>query len=155
MSQKQFEPLHGKPSPPSLEERWEAVRSQVRKHWPQITKDEMAMIDGDSRKLVALVHQKTGADLSDIEAQIDEIAASSEGLLGRVTRTVQEAASSAAHQVSEPVAQAYQVVHEQITASPGRAACVAFTTGLMLGLGMASLVKDLVAPRRSSMFGRW
>lgn len=155
MSQNQFTPIHGDPSQLTLEQRWSHLRSKVGERWPQLTKDDLALIDGDSRKLVALVHQKTGADVSEIEADIDEIAASSLGLLERVTRSVQGAATTAAHRVSEPVAQAYHSVHDQIESTPGRAAGVAFGLGILIGLGAASLLKDVREPPRRSRFGYW
>ena len=95
MVQENFVPLHGQPAQPGIAERWEQVRFQLRKHWPQLSNEDLSAIDGDSRKLIALVHQKTGADIREIESQIDTIAASSEGLLDRVNRTIQQAVASA------------------------------------------------------------
>ena len=152
MSQNQFTPMRGEPAQPSLEDRWNEVRAAVRKQWPELSKEDLNEIDGDSRKLIALVHQKTGADISEIESHIDTIAASSEGLLARVTRTVQSGASAALHRVSEPVGQAYQSVHHQLSEAPGRASLVAFATGLVIGLCTASVLKDVAPPAKSN---RW
>ncbi|MCA9133929.1 MAG: hypothetical protein KDA45_12270 [Planctomycetales bacterium] len=149
MVQENFVPLHGQPAQPGIAERWEQVRFQLRKHWPQLSNEDLSAIDGDSRKLIALVHQKTGADIREIESQIDTIAASSEGLLDRVNRTIQQAVASASDQVGEPLSQAYQATREQIVHAPGRSVGIAFAAGLLIGLGAASMIRDVQAPRRS------
>lgn len=131
----------------TLEQRWDELRSQIRDRWPVLTKEDLQEIDGDSRKLIAMVHQKTGADISEIEHQIDQIAATSEGLLSRVTRTVQQATASAAASVAEPLSRAYRSTREQIETTPGRSAGIAFAAGVLIGLCTASMVKDVQAPR--------
>lgn len=132
-------PLKGGPTTPSIEQRWDELRSNIRKMWPELSKEDLQEIGGDSRKLIALVHQKTGAAVHDIEERIDELAASSEGLLNRVVRSTQQAFSS----VSE---QAYSSTREQVVASPVRSVGIAFGAGVLIGLCAASLIKDVQNP---------
>ncbi len=154
----QFTPVRGtdeNSASTDIESRWEELRSKIRKEWPALSKADLALIDGDSRKLVALVQQKTGAEVSVIEAKIDEIAAASEGLLNRLARTVQSAASQASHAVADPVMQAYHSVEGQVAATPVRSCGVAFGTGLIIGVLTASLLKDAWMPKRQSVFDLW
>ena len=150
MSQENFTPLRGETTQPNLEKRWDELRSNIRKTWPELSKDDLREIDGDSRKLIALVHQRTGADLSEIEEKIDEIAASSEGLLNRVARTAQQAYSSAAEHIGEPLSHAYSSTRQQIVTAPGRSVGLAFGLGILIGLSTASIVKDMQASRSRS-----
>ncbi len=146
MPQQDFTPLRGTPSSPSIEQRWEELRTNIRKMWPQLSKDDLKAIDGDSRKLIALVHQKTGAAIQDIEARIDELAASSEGLLHRVVRSTQQAFSTASEQVSEPLMKAYSATRKQVVDAPTRSVGIAFGAGVLIGLCAASLIKDVQNP---------
>ena len=150
MVQQDFTPLRGqsdKPSDkPNIEQRWDELRGNIRKLWPELTKEDVQAIDGDSRKLIALVHQKTGADIHVIESRIDELAASSEGLLNRVARTTQQAFSAGSERVGEPLAQAYSSTRQQVVESPARSVGIAFGVGLLVGLCTASLIKDAVQP---------
>ena len=52
-------------------DRWNSIRQAIRQRWSQITDEDLRTIDGDSRKLVALVNQKTDMPLPEIEAAID------------------------------------------------------------------------------------
>ncbi|MEZ6078089.1 MAG: hypothetical protein R3C56_21180 [Pirellulaceae bacterium] len=61
MPQQDFTPLRGKATSPSIEDRWEELRANIRRMWPDLSKDDLKEIGGDSRKLIALVHQKTSA----------------------------------------------------------------------------------------------
>ncbi|MEO8271358.1 MAG: hypothetical protein ABI557_16670 [Aureliella sp.] len=146
MPQQDFTPLRGKASSPTIEDRWEELRSNIRKMWPDLSKDDLKAIGGDSRKLIALVHQKTGADVHEIEERIDELAASSEGLLNRVVRSTQQAFSTASEKVSEPLTQAYYSTRQQVMHSPVRSVGIAFGVGILIGLCSASLIKDVQNP---------
>lgn len=146
MTQQDFTPLRGQTDEPNIEQRWEELRGNIRKVWPELTKQDLLAIDGDSRKLIALVHQKTGADVREIESRIDELAASSEGLLNRVTRTTQQTFAAVTERVGEPLSQAYSATRQQVVESPARSVGIAFGVGLVVGLCTASLIKDALAP---------
>jgi ElaB/YqjD/DUF883 family membrane-anchored ribosome-binding protein len=149
MTQQNFTPLRGESTQPSIEERWDELRSSIRKTWPELSKEDLKSIDGDSRKLIALVHQKTGADLHEIEEQIDRLAASSAGLLSRVARTARQAFSNASERIAEPFEHAYSSTRQTIVNSPERSIGIAFGVGLVIGLCTASLIKDATsAPQR-------
>lgn len=138
-----------------LAARWEELRAAIRKQWPSLSADDLSLIDGDSRKLIALVHQKTGADVSDIESRIDAIAEGSNGLFDRVTRSIQAAGTQANDAVVEPLIQAYHSVEDQVSAYPARAFAMAFGAGMVIGFFTSSVLKDAYAPRRNSYFEGW
>lgn len=135
--------------------RWEQLRTAIRKQWPSLSADDLSLIDGDSRKLIALVHQKTGADVSDIESRIDTIAEGSTGLLDRVTRSIQATGTQANDAVVEPLMQAYQTVEDQVSAYPARAFAIAFGAGMVIGFCTSSVLRDAYKPRRTSYFEGW
>lgn len=146
MPQQDFTPLRGKATSPSIEDRWEELRANIRRMWPDLSKDDLKEIGGDSRKLIALVHQKTGADIHEIEERIAELAESSEGLLNRVVRSTQHAFSTASEHVTEPLAQAYAATRQQVVGSPVRSVGIAFGAGVLIGLCTASLINDVQNP---------
>jgi ElaB/YqjD/DUF883 family membrane-anchored ribosome-binding protein len=159
----EYAPLVGQmSSDQQVAQRWDELRAAICNQWPSLSAEDLSLIDGDSRKLIALVHQKTGADVSEIEARIDDIAAGSQGLLDRVSRSVQsnvleagEAATQASESMMEPVKEAYYVVEARVAASPGPACGIAFGTGLMFGVFVASMIKDANEPRHSSYCDGW
>jgi len=124
-----------------VEQKWTQIRSSLKARWPQLSDQDLQMIDGDSRKLVALVHQKTNLPLHEIEEGIDAIAAQSEGLLSRIARTASEFAQtaseyaqSAGSQVSAPVQRAYTQAREMVAARPLPSVASAFGAGMLLGI---------------------
>ncbi|QDV25176.1 hypothetical protein [Aureliella helgolandensis] len=149
MTQNNFSPLRGAPSQPSIEARWEELRSRIRAEWPELSRDDLLSIDGDSRKLVALVHQKTNANILEIEERIDEIAASSGGLLANVARSTQQFFQDATDRIAEPLRQASQATSKSISNVPVRSAAIAAGVGLLVGLCSASLLKDMFRARRN------
>ena len=73
---------------------WSVVRRKIRAAYEQITEEELQDVQGDSRRLVSLIHQKAGGSISEIEHKIDEIAAASGGLLDRLSSKFRDAADS-------------------------------------------------------------
>lgn len=53
---------------------WREMRPSLKNRWEQLTDEDLDLVDGDARKLVALVHQKTGDAIPDIESAISDIA---------------------------------------------------------------------------------
>jgi len=137
-----------------VEQKWDQIRSAIKTKWSQLTDEDLRMIDGDSRKLVALVHQKTNLPIHEIEDGIDQIAAQSEGLLSRIVRTAGEFAQSASSfaqsagsQVAEPVQKAYTQARQLVEARPLPSLASAFAAGMLLGI----LTYALSAEERSSI----
>lgn len=124
-----------------VDERWAEIRSSLKSQWSVLTDQDLNMIDGDSRKLVALVHQKTNLPLHEIEEGIDAIALSSNGLLSRILRTSGEftesaarQVTSAARQVTEPVGRAVKQATQVVVDRPLPSIGAVFGAGLLLGL---------------------
>lgn len=131
-----------------VEQKWNQIRGALKAKWSQLTDEDLKMIDGDSRKLVALVHQKTNLPLHEIEEGIDEIASQSEGLLSRIARTASEFAQSAGQyaqsagqyvqsagsQVAEPMQRAYSQAREMVEARPLPSVAGSFAAGMLLGI---------------------
>jgi len=131
-------------------QKWDQIRSAIKAKWSQLSDQDLEMIDGDSRKLVALVHQKTNLPLHEIEEGIDAIAAESQGLLSRIARTASEFAQSASEfaqsagsQVSVPMQRAYTQARELVETRPLPSVASAFAAGMLLGiLGYALAAQD-------------
>lgn len=123
-----------------IEQRWEKLRSLVAAKWNLLTKKDLAMIDGDSRKLIALIHQRTGENLPDIEDAIREIAAGSGGLLSRVGEYSPAAAALFNERIYPAAAHSYDSFSERVRANPTSAMLVALSVGVLLGV--------CISPRR-------
>lgn len=124
-----------------VEQKWDQIRGALKAKWSQLTDQDLKMIDGDSRKLVALVHQKTNLPLHEIEEGIDAIAAQSEGLLSRIARTASEFAQAAGHyaqsagsQVAAPMQRAYSQARDMVEARPLPSVASSFAAGMLLGI---------------------
>ena len=161
--EQQFTPVHGTTSARGdFTRNWSRLRPQVQERWPQLTEDDLEMIDGDARKLSALVQQRTGTELSEIEKDIEAML--KDESLGKA-RSEQKPASSgtanvdqdkhqeashadrssmadAAGRVGHAVSGGYQQVQRQVAAAPITSSGVAFATGTVIGLVIASLFKD-------------
>jgi ElaB/YqjD/DUF883 family membrane-anchored ribosome-binding protein len=139
-----------------VDERWDEIRSSLRSQWPALSNDDLNMIDGDSRKLVALVHQKTNLPLHEIEEGIDAIASRSHGLLSRIMRTTSDLTESAARQVesarrqvegaarqvTEPVGRAVREARQMVVERPLPSIGTVFAAGFVLGLLASRLTAE-------------
>jgi hypothetical protein len=125
-----------------VESRWKSLRSAIQARWSEISDDELRLIGGDSRKLVALINQKTDMPLGEIEQAIDEIAAGSGGLLTRVARSAGSIAKSAGQQVGGPLGQAYHEAQHQVARHPVMSLSTAFFAGMLIGVCVAALYRD-------------
>lgn len=132
-----------------VEQKWDQIRSALKAKWSQLSDQDLQMIDGDSRKLVALVHQKTHLPLHEIEEEIDAIAAESEGLLSRIARTASEFAQTASQyaqtagsQVAAPVQKVYSQAREMVESRPLPSVATVFGAGMLLGILAYALTVD-------------
>lgn len=122
---------------PSSED-WDQIRTAIKAKWSEITDADLQGLDGDSRKLVALVTQRTGLSLHDAEVAVDELAATSEGLLTRIAGKAQELAADFAR----PVQAAGESVRNAVADSPSISLATAFGAGLVVGLGLVALLYE-------------
>lgn len=128
----------------SVEERWGALRSRIGERWPELSKQDLKAIGGDSRKLIALVHQRCGERLSTIEEEIDRIAQQSEGLLQRVTRQASDATQAGVDYLSDSYSAARANVQWGVRRAPLSSAGLAFVAGAALGMLLGrSLVRSV------------
>lgn len=117
-----------------VEERWNDIRSALKTKWSELTDQDLEMIDGDSRKLVALVSQKTSMPIHEIEESIDQIAAQSGGLLSRIARATTEFAHSAQRSVTVPADRVYRQARKVVQERPLPSVGAAFGVGMLVGL---------------------
>lgn len=132
---------------------WEAVQSEVYRRWPQISAEDLELVQGDSRKLAALIHQKTGQSLDEIEDALDDLAAESGGLLSRLSDSAHQAADSAANyarakaqNISQSGAHAYEAAEHAVVERPLSSVAVAFGVGFALGMCITSLLSSSSPP---------
>jgi ElaB/YqjD/DUF883 family membrane-anchored ribosome-binding protein len=129
-------------------DRWNSIRQAIRQRWAQITEEDLRAIDGDSRKLVALVNQKTDMPLHEIEAAIDEIAQQSGGLLSRVLSSASDFAADASRRVAEPAQEAWRQARTVVAERPMASLGGAFGAGLVVGLCCGLLLFERPQPPR-------
>ena len=123
----------------TIEENWNRVKSEIAAKWPELSKSDLKLIDGDSQKLVALVHQRTNSSLPEIQSAIDEIAVSSNGALSRVMNSLQSAAEYLPSRTVDFAAKGEQLLNEEIERRPLQTLSKVFGTGVALGVCMAGL----------------
>lgn len=123
----------------TIEDSWDAIRAELRNRWPMLTAKDLQLIDGDSRKLIALVHQRTGDNLTQIEAAMDEIAAGSGGLLSRVSCQAREAVATGANAAGELASSVAVSVGTRVRQRPVRAVAWAAGLGVVLGVTLVCL----------------
>lgn len=129
-------------------DRWKSIRHAIRERWTQITDEDLKAIDGDSRKLVALVNQKTDMPLHEIEAAIDEIAQKSGGLMSRIVSSASDLAADASRRVAEPAREALRQARDTVAERPMASLGGAFGAGLMIGLCCGLLLFERPQPPR-------
>ncbi|QDU94360.1 CsbD family protein [Lignipirellula cremea] len=145
------------------DQHWKELHCDVKERWPQLSESELDMVGGDYQKLVALVHQRTGAAMDEIEQAMDKIVANHQGLLNRISATTQQVgqqvgaqaqrvghqvAEIATHQVGEPIAQAYQQVQRATSDAPARSVALSFGAGFLVGVCAVALFSVQSPPPR-------
>ena len=93
------------------------------------------------------MNQKTKTPLPEIEAAIDELAASSDGLLNRLTAATKVLAADVARQVTEPAEAAARSIRTVVTESPSKSIGVVFGAGLLAGLGVGLMLMNPTCSR--------
>ena len=155
-------------------ENWDAVRQEIQNRYPQIGGDDLNDVGGDSRRLVALLHQRTGGNVSEIEDVIDDIAARSGGLLSRLRHSVATAAEGAGDQIGayatsardtvvggydsarEGVEHCWGSTCEAIERRPVEAVAFAFTAGALFGFTVIrSMLTPPPPPTLTERVGSW
>lgn len=139
--------IHSVSDHPQVKERWNSLRKRVQERWPELNADELKMVDGDARRLIALVHQKTGVELHEVERIIDELAAE-EGLMDRASRVSQDLVHRANEAVGRPLSQSYDYLYHEVERAPMRSVLVAAGSGLLIGLCCAALFFRQPPPKK-------
>lgn len=91
---------------------WAQLSRELMSRWPELNRDDLKATNGDSQKLIAIIHQKTGGHLKEIEQQVDQVAAQSAGLLSRVSGIATDTALDASQSVADAGRYAYQQMGE-------------------------------------------
>ncbi len=117
-----------------VEQRWQQIRTSIKQRWPQLTDEELEMVGGDSRKLVALIKQKADEPVPEIEQEIDKIAAQSGGLLARLAQSASDAARATSEHARRPLAQAYESTQGSVAHRPAQWVTIMFLAGFATGL---------------------
>jgi ElaB/YqjD/DUF883 family membrane-anchored ribosome-binding protein len=134
----------------SVEERWNSIRSRVARRWPELSKQDLKSIDGDTRKLIALVHQRCGERLSTIEEEVDRIAEHSEGLMERVTRQAMDAGQAGVDYARDSYTAARSYVQSNVREAPLSTTAIAWVAGAAIGFMLgSSLIRSLPPKNRS------
>lgn len=126
----------------AVEESWNDIRAALKSKWSELTDQDLEMIDGDSRKLVALVSQKTSMPVHEIEEAIDQIASQSGGLLSRIAHSTAQLANAARRSVTMPADRVYQQARQMVEQQPMPSVGAAFGVGLLVGLLTYCLAVD-------------
>jgi len=144
----------------TLQGNWNELKGQLRKHWGQLTDDDVSKFDGNVDQLVGLIQRKTGEGREAIEKYLDQLSSSSSSTLEQAGQTARDYAQRAAQmaqerfpeaaeqfrhgyeRASQQVQQGWQQAEEQVRARPVESLAVMFAAGALAGLTLGLMLRS-------------
>ena len=144
----------------TLQGNWNELKGKLRKHWGQLTDDDVSQFNGNVDQLVGLIQRKTGEGREAIEHYLDQLSSSSSSAIEQAGQTAREYAQratqmaqdrfpQAAEQVrhgyeraSQQVQQGWQQAEERVRARPVESLAVMFACGALAGLTLGLMLRS-------------
>ena len=128
------------------------LKGQIREKWGQISDDELQKVQGNTEKLVGMIHERTGASRSEVEAFFDQAVKQGQDMLGKAAETARGIASDAGaaaqdsyNQAAETISSGYEAAEQAVRNNPVESLTAAFAVGILCG----GLIGMMVRPSRS------
>jgi uncharacterized protein YjbJ (UPF0337 family) len=125
----------------TLQGNWNEIKGKLRKHWGQLTDDDVQIFNGNVDQLVGLIQRRTGEARAQVEEYLDELTSRGSAALGEATENVREYVQQAADRIQEGSHQAYETFrggYEQaediIRQRPTESVAFCFGVGVLVGL---------------------
>ncbi len=96
----------------TLQGNWNEIKGKLRKHWGQLSNDDVQTFNGNVDQLVGLIQRKTGEARSQVEDFLDELTANGSASLTDAVENVREYAHQAADKIQEGSQQAMDTFRE-------------------------------------------
>ena len=125
----------------TLQGNWNEIKGKLRKHWGQLSNDDVQTFNGNVDQLVGLIQRKTGEARSQVEDFLDELTANGSASLTDAVENVREYAHQAADKIQEGSQQAmdtfregYGQAEDMIRQRPTESVAICFGVGVFVGL---------------------
>jgi uncharacterized protein YjbJ (UPF0337 family) len=125
----------------TLQGHWNEIKGELRKHWGQLTNDELQSFNGNVEQLVGLIQRKTGETRSAVEDYLGELTAQGASAIAQGTEEVRRYAQQTADRIQEGSKQAvesfrqgYEDAETFVRDRPSESVAICFGVGVFVGL---------------------
>ncbi len=125
----------------TLQGNWNEIKGKLRKHWGQLSNDDIQHFNGNVEELVGLIQRKTGETRSAVEDFLDELTASGASAVSAAAENARQYVQDASERIQERSRQAmdtvrttYEDAEEMVRQRPSESLAICFGVGLCVGL---------------------
>jgi ElaB/YqjD/DUF883 family membrane-anchored ribosome-binding protein len=125
----------------SLQRGWKEISEKVRRHWVQLTNEDLHSFDGDVGHLVDLIQRKSGDARQIVEHYLNELIVNPGSAFERSAEEVREYAQKSRERIDEGTRQAVDLLRESrkmvkayVQQHPAAVMGVCFGAGILAGL---------------------
>jgi ElaB/YqjD/DUF883 family membrane-anchored ribosome-binding protein len=120
---------------------WNEIKGELRKHWAQLSNDELQSFQGNVDELVGLIQRKTGEARSAVEDYLNQLTAKGGPAIAQGAQEVRQYVQHAAEriqqqsqQAAESLRESYEDAEDFVRQRPSESVAVCFGVGLFVGL---------------------
>ena len=133
----------------TLQGNWNEIKGKLRKHWGQLSNDDIQTFDGNVDQLVGMIQRKTGEAREAVEKYLNELTSRGGSGVTQATEDVRQYVQQAADRIQDGSRQAvdslrqgYEEAEEYVRGRPTESVAICFGVGLVVGLvlGVLSLL---------------
>jgi uncharacterized protein YjbJ (UPF0337 family) len=128
-----------------LQGQWNQLKGEVKKHWGQLSDDDLKWSGGNIDQLVGRIQQRTGESRESIEKYLDQLTSQGSSAISSAVETVGSYANEVSHrlrdhygQFSDQAHEGYMSAREVVVRNPMQWLAVAFGVGVLTGIFMGS-----------------
>jgi uncharacterized protein YjbJ (UPF0337 family) len=125
----------------TLQGNWNEIKGKLRKHWGQLSNDDIQTFDGNVDQLVGMIQRKTGEAREAVEKYLNELTARGSSGVTQATEDVRQYVQQAADRIQDGSRQAvdsmrqgYEEAEEYVRARPTESVAICFGIGVVVGL---------------------
>ena len=133
----------------ALQERWEQVRSGLKKRWDQLTDEDLRLHHENLDQLVGRIHHRTGEAREAIERFLEDLSESGGSALSAAVKSAGDYAKSASEQfregynrLSDQVGRQFDKSAEVIREKPAHSLATALAVGVLLGVAVGLALRS-------------
>jgi uncharacterized protein YjbJ (UPF0337 family) len=126
-----------------LQGQWNQLKGEVKKHWGQLSDDDLKWAGGNIDQVVGRIQQRTGETRETIEKYLDQLTSQGSSAVSNAVETVGSYANEVSHrlrdhygQFSEQAQEGYQSARDVVIRNPMQWLAVAFGVGVLAGMFM-------------------